>query len=288
MARNYLMHFADNSHITFNLYDNPIVDAWIEVTSERIVLGHDKPIGQHGYWANYDDKIAPIQTIQNAISTLKGTVDLEFDSNNVTREKLNELHDRFHEFEEPLLKGEADYSPQVKQALHDLNECIHQLERTLEQTNNSKISYWVSQVDTDLDRRIKITEEWRKQYWNYTDTQKSCVLRLGYATIGKNAMHMVYDNNPELWPNSIRPQNNIHTETIVEYNPQPYKNSDSMNAGWRRDLEKFCTRNKIEMPTDAKHLHCVQPVIGELEQDLTQTQLAEKFRKIKFNRVEIV
>ena len=290
MARKYLMHFTDGSHITFNLYDNPVVDAWIKVITERLEMGHNKPIGQHGYWTDYDDKIAIIENLEDHCDTLRvgGLIDLEFDPNNVTREKLNELHERFHEFEEPLLKGETDYNVQIKEALHDLNESIHQLERLLDNATHSRTSYWVSQVDTDLERRVPIDEELRKKYWNYTDTEKSCVLRLGYATIGKNIMHMVYDDNPELWPDSLRPQNNIHTETIVEYNPWPYKDSDKMNAGWRKDLEAFCKKHEIEMPTQVEHLHCVQPVIGELEEDLTQEQVAEKFRKIKCNRVELV
>jgi len=287
----YLMHFEDNSHITFELYDTPVVDAWRKVLTERIELGHNTPIGQHGYWQDFDDKLEFVNTIEAAIAVLNDSklVDLEFNKDNITRKKLNELHDRFHEFEEPLLLGTQSYSVEVTQALHDLNESIHGLERMFDGATNEKTSYWVSQVDTDLDRRIPITPEWREEYWKYTNTKKACILRLGYATIGKNMMHLVYDRNPELWPDNVRPQNNIHTETIVEYNAQPYTHADEQNKHWLEDLQKFCKFNSIEYKDlDVQHTHCIQPVLGELVEDLTQQQVAEKFRITKCNRVELV
>ena len=110
-------------------------------------------------------------------------------------------------------------SLKLDKAIRDVNELVHRIEGMIKTNGNS---YWVfPKVDTDLNARIPVTDEMRLEHWKFRNTRTSRLLRLGYATIGKNMMHMVNDADPDFGLDKIRPQQNIPTETIIEIATKP-------------------------------------------------------------------
>ncbi len=284
MAMQYIMHFENGDKIHWNLIDNEITRAWIDVIKPRLDMGHDKPIGQHGHWLGCDGVEEATALLKENVKIIKdaGYEITEFET--IDRDMLNTLHEEFHALEEPIFLGTADYEPKLDKAIRDVNELVHRIEGMIKTNGNS---YWVFQVDTDLNARIPVTDEMRLEHWKFRNTRTSRLLRLGYATIGKNMMHMVNDADPGLWPDKIRPQQNIHTETIIEIATKPIYWADQMNTELSNSIDQFCKDNDIPIPTEPMHRNCIQPLLGEMEEKLTVPELHNLFRNVGMCRVEL-
>ena len=154
---------------------------------------------------------------------------------------------------------------------------MHRIEGMIKTNGNS---YWVFQVDTDLNARIPVTDEMRLEHWKFRNTRTSRLLRLGYATIGKNMMHMVNDADPGLWPDKIRPQQNIHTETIIEIATKPtyYKGPNEYRTFNSIDL--LAKTMTFRFPLNQAHRIVYNPLLGEMEEKLTVIELHNPFRNV--------
>ena len=275
--------------LSFDIFDDPISQSWCEVVERKIRLGDTAPQGysNHGVFPAQENREDIAKELAEHVSVAKEfRPELEWpkDIYDIDQDKLNYLHERFHETEENFFRNQ--YGPldtpedfqRVKDAFIKINHLIHSLERVIQWENlpsrfkKNRQSYYVLNFGIYKESLFNpVTSDMRKYFKHqYHSNQKNVHLLLGYNTIGKNLSHCANDNDyTVVKDNMIRPQMHIGSEAIlvVRYGKWPTTQAD-VNLRQKKEIKKikdFVKRNNLESYLKwykPEYLYGVQPQIG--------------------------
>lgn len=293
----------EDQTLEFEIFDTPIAQAWIDVIRPRLEMGHTTPLSPHGAFPKFDNISDTHYKMKRTVRSLQDMgVRIEWpeDEQDITRELLNRLHEQFHMVEEEILKDPAREKDvtmfDLREQFRTVNYLIHNLESLLD--NAVSLSHWVWQVDTDLQNRVALTDEMRREFrWQYFNNYHPCGLVLGYATIGKHLGHAFWDNDIEIIErNMLRPQLNIHTETIMVYEDKQRFDSpqqaDQAHQQHIQDITDWLQANNISTKVnmgDPKNHAYIQPRIGQCaDPNITEEDVYKLFNQWDFYRVGLV
>ena len=203
-------------------------------------------------------------------------VDMPKIPNRLDRDTLNRIHEAFHVVEEVYMSDDTDYKKLsedikvIRRLLKDVNFLVHELENAL--FGSKRAAFTVFYIgEHNISDRVVLNSELRKMFIS-TSMPNRVTLHVGYATIGKNLLHAVADNDIEIVKNgNLRPQLSLSTETIWHWNPVNLVNTSkadkdqrdrTMRAEWETKVRDFVVNNNLQDYVgwkDPIHYNSVQP-----------------------------
>lgn len=318
----YNTHWTNNETgeirtISFDVFDTPVARSWLTVIKRKLEQDDVEPkeYSQHGTFPGFADKYEINQKIVTHVKTASVLIpELTWPDNpdDITRDKLNILHEHFHETEEKLfrVKYEGDDMPKemkdIRAAFLQINHHIHELETIFnweswpEEKKHNRRGYQVMNFGKyDQHIREPVTPEMREWWrYHYYDDQKRTQLVLGYATVGKNIFHCANDSDVQVVKDGmVRPQIDIGGEAkLVAYEswyPKTQKDVDMLNDEQEKRIVDFIINNELTDyidVTDKEHLYGVQPQLGivsDEHDDLTIYDYYEIVSKYKMTSVSL-
>lgn len=192
------------------------------------------------------------------------------------RDTLNRIHESFHVVEEVYMSDDTDYQKLsedikvIRRLLKEVNFLVHELENALFGTKKAAFTvFYIGEFN--ISDRVILNSELRKMFI-HTSMPNRVTLHVGYATIGKNLLHAVADNDVELVKHgNIRPQLSLSTETIWHWNPNAIINTSKddkdkrdkrMRDEWENKVRDFVVNNNLQDYVgwkDPIHYNSVQP-----------------------------
>jgi hypothetical protein len=255
----------ENSRLEYNLYDNPVVDTFIETVN----FGSDVPIYHTSMTFSKSEVVnnwvEMYQLAKKLAEFPAYSNSLQFNrviEEGYSQDLLNHLHWFVEEFEVLDLKGEMpdEYKSWVGPAISRINDLIHNMENDFVGYNSSWLGFRMEPF-----KKIPITQE-HLQY--FTPDYAKHKLFLGYSEVGKTLKHMYEAKDTEAAKRGqSNPKAHITNEVMI-----PYFNS-KLNYP---EYEIWCQQHTPEDPTDPRQ-YC-QFEIGELV-DPTNTEI-KKFNGI--------
>lgn len=284
MIKEYVCFFEKESQIKtlkFKIHHNQLTEHWSSTVEDSLMQGKNIPRGLSSNFKK--DKKSVNNELINLIDILKThnnsfNLNWPLDPNEVTRKKLNALHEQFHFIEEDWLANNIVINDEFRNALELVNEKIHIFEEIV--TNSTKRAKWFL---SSYDNSVKITDDLRK-FWDikFFKNYRPGTLFLGYHTIGKNLIHCYESNDVELVKKKgIRPQEFISSEVVfyadrfIDYNS-------------KLKIKIWLKSNKLDVDmSDPKYRYNHQPALGFLETDLSKEDVSDLFLTWNFFKVDI-
>jgi hypothetical protein len=318
--REYSGRLKNTETLSFDIFDNDITRAWREVIMRKLAQEdtENRDYSIHTSFPALNNKYQIFERICNNVSVARQlNPDLEWPDNlgDINQDRLNYLHERFHEAKDFTLRTDDIDSVEnivdIRRAFTEINHDIHALENIIEfekrstedpQGAENRMNYHVLNFGLfDKDLRLPVTPELREAYWRDREDPivKPVQLWLGYATVGKNMMHcVVNDDYTVVKDNMLRPQMDIGGETLcIVHNgvgwQRTHGDSEQRHNEYIADLQQFMSRNKLHRYADMQdihHTHCRQPVLGMVadEHDTwTERDYFSLFTEYKLSHVEI-
>ena len=207
---------------------------------------------------------------------------------------LNRIHEGFHVVEELYCAEDDSWDNQTKNIrtlLSDVNFLVHELENALFHKDNEAYSVFYIGENNISDRAV-IYPQLRKLF-AYNPRPSKATLQVGYATVGKNLLHAVKDNDVDMIKNgNLRPQMSMSTETIWSWseNIDNGKMCKQKRTKWDKDVRDFVVKNKLQDYVgwkDPIHYNSVQPYYAYTDEDLSLTEWHNIIVKDKLKEIEL-
>ena len=227
--------------------------------------------------AKLKDKVKQVSSYGITMPDIPDTLD---------RDTLNRIHEGFHVVEEVYIAEEVEDNSRDKERqpirtlLKDVNFLVHQLENAL--FGIKKAAFTVFHIgEYNISDRVILNSELRKMFVHKTMPHR-VTLHVGYATIGKNLLHAVSDNDVELVKHgNLRPQLSLSTETIWNWNPVNLINTSKADKeeraqrdrdNWGKSAREFVVNNNLQDYVgwkDPIHYNSVQPCYAYANEELS-------------------
>lgn len=313
--------FPNTVTLTWNIWDNELTDAWATVIRRKLSQADITPrdYSAHTSFPACQDKYKIFSDICKNVEIarrLRPELEWPSDINQIDQDKLNYLHERFHESQEFVLSNPdarksmtSDGIDQIREAFNKINHDIHSLENIIqfqardEKSKTDRQNYHVINFGLyDGDLRLPVTENMRKEFWRERELPeyKAAQLWLGYATVGKNLLHCVINDDPEVVRDDmLRPQIDIGGESLAIINngdlwKRGRDNHESRHASWQRRLEEFMSRHDLYQYVNhnaPEHFYGKQPslgVCGDEHNSWTEEDYYRLFTEYKLDSVELL
>jgi hypothetical protein len=284
MIKEYVCLFKKQNEIKslrFKIYCNQLTECWSSTIEKSLLQGKNIP---KGLLVNFQSETATLNNeILDLICILKKydkrfNLDWPLAPNEVTRKKLNLLHEQFHFIEEELLENGQAINNEFQIALQLVNDKIHNFEESLE--NQTKSAKWSL---SSFENSVKITNDLRK-FWDikFFKYYKPGTLFLGYHTVGKSLFQCYRSNDVELIKkDGIRQQEFISSEVMfypdrfIDFNSKP-------------GIKKWLKANNLNVDMlDPKYKYGHHPTLGFLKTDLSKKEITNLFTNWDFFKVDI-
>lgn len=266
---------------TYELHSTPSAQKFLQVTRECLEFADNYPhgfsFGPRPTFADLERRVRRMNELITLINkeTLVAIEGELVGARELSQERLNFLHLKFHEFMEQLEDKNLD-NPTTK-ALKELNILVHQIEQ-----NKSALEAPVfTQYLIFLLRKTKDIIMSEEDHLAKTLELHHGDLMLGYCTIGKSLFHCYKDNDLALVRRKmVRDQTIIRSEVVCAF---PEKDDGPLRA--QKETENFyrwCAENKVdEMGYDYKApLHRPGNVpLGKLLQNYSYEKIGNIFRE---------
>jgi hypothetical protein len=298
--KKYILQYQSNNKINSLIYcltDNPITKLWSNVVYEHYESGNNNFYGKeldiNIY--NSDDSVKQIhwQVIVDNCNYLDSVDYPGKDIFNLSHEievntdLLNLLHKKFHYISEKLYSGAYSHSERfdfdaISSKLMELNNSIHKIEDC-----DFIKDYSGGVVNITLNHNYKhliLIDDYIRKTFCHDPLLKTKPgdLWLTYGTIGKTLWDCYKDNDTTLIRElGVRPKISISSSHAI-----------SFCARRRDDLElKYLTvsqwlrKNNLERyinPNEPQHYYSAEPLLAQLENDITPVDIHNIFLKNKF------
>jgi len=295
----YILHWKkpdseETQTISYDIYDNELTRLWRTVIERKLSQDITEPqdYSQHtSFPAKVNKEEIYNRITHNVNIARKMNPNLEWPETleEITQDVLNYLHERFHEALEDASsnitfsqKYGEDETNQVLKSFKKINHDIHALESAIKTSSLDYKSYSNFHVCNfglfDKDLREPVTNELREKYFRDVELPiwKPAQLWLGYATVGKNMMHCVYDDDPSVVrDNMLRPQLDIGGETMITYHVGNFfektnKNFQNRHEMYVKSLKEFIDKHDLSEFVDytaPEHLYCKNPILGVISDE---------------------
>lgn len=222
MYKNLLIEYAnprdlaDSITVAFRLRDHSFVSRWIErVQTAQDLYPIDDPARFYGfgdYKSQVADAINRINSCVTVINSYSPMVERTLTDVN-DQETLNYLHHIF-EIYHGLLDSQVDdfwnNAPDtVRQALADLNLCVHRCESVARGANPRHVVTWYG---LPKDKLLNIND-----YKLFTDEWQFGTVMLNYAEIGKTLEHLAADNDKYIQQKAFQPFKHYSADFVVKF-----------------------------------------------------------------------
>ena len=224
---------SDSITLDYRLLDNPVVGRWVnKVLEAQTQYPIDDPKRFYGF-GSYEDQVADaISRINNCVTVInlynpvitKTLTDIQ------DQDTLNYLHHMF-ELYHGLLDTQTSAifgsfwanAPQaVKQALADLNLCVHRCESIARGADPRHVVTYYGLPKTDT---LDATD-----YEHFTTTWKPGTVFINYVEIGKTLADLAYDNDAYIAPNAFQPFQHYSADFVVRFFEQTQLQADERYA----------------------------------------------------------
>lgn len=277
--------------LTFDVWDTKLSRAWAEVIRRKLAETDVEPrdFSAHNSFPAFNNKYELFENISKNVQIARQLCpDLEWPTSihEIDQSRLNYLHERFHEAQEFML-SQVDIAEKVKgtkirQAFNKINHDIHSLENSIDfekrqlAGNTNRQNYHVINFGLyDGDLRLPVTDDLRREFFieRALPDYKAAELWLGYATVGKNMLHCVINDDPQVVRDGmVRPQLDIGGETlfVLQVGTNKCKEPDHVQLEYRRreweqNLNSFINRHQLGKYIDhtlPEHQYVIQPRLG--------------------------
>lgn len=292
-----------NTSVVFDLVDAPVADAWWQQMKTKAT--HEQLVPRITMEPDFPRFRDINECNNNILHNVKQMQQFDFylnwptDISTVTQDKLNTLHQQFHQKEE-------EHKDTLPQQAHDIlqliNQYVHQMEQIMWSMTGDPVNYAVldfgtQQVEQQIQRPIALKERQWFQEAYYEQQNNTCLL-LGYATLGKHLGHCVWTDDVEVVrSNMLRPQQFIYTQVLFRQQPNfVSKTQDeihSANTWTENNTREWIKSNALEDYVDANdpvHLYNTAPVVAYINNDyasMTEQDWHELWTQQKFTSIEL-
>lgn len=310
----------DKIALTWNIWDNRLSDMWAEVIKRKLAQEDITPrdYSAHNSFPALQNKYELFDKISNDIKIAREVnpnIEWPDNINIITQQHLNYLHERFHEAQEFTLSNKEiraritlEKLEEIRSAFNKINHNIHSLENAIEfesrtdKFKKERQNYHVINFGLyDGNLRLPLDDSLRIEHFREKDLPiyKPVQLWLGYATVGKNMLHCVINDDADVVrDNMIRPQLDIGGETLaIVYNGNGWDLTNEDNnlrfANYHKQLEAFMQRHDLYSYVDHKlviHQYCKQPSLGVIADEhdsWTEKDYYTLFNDYKLTSVEL-
>ncbi len=293
------IEFNNTQIVKFDFIDNIIGNAMSSVFKNTLAHGDYTTSNVHGSFSeieNSNNHILKLKELCNKSTDLG--VAMPTIPSKLTQASLNRIHESFHVVEEKLMAEAQAFSKsldlEVRNVLREINNVVHEIE-AMDYKSNPGSAYMVFLVGNfRFQERTVLNSELRKRCIYEFTNDSSVKLLCGYATIGKNLLHCVYDNDPELVrSNLLRPQLSLSTETIWAYEPNilTKKEQEEQQRTYELQVKKWIADNNLSAHVGAEdpiHLNSVQPAYASLCKEYKTLNYNDWYQLFKISGIKSV
>ena len=303
--KNLRLVFKNNITADFKFVDNEVGKVMHKLISE--VKESTEIVNYHGSFPGIESVTETEKRLRVLVDQCSNEYNIKMPHipDNLDRETLNRIHEDFHVVEEHHVGKhwtEVHKLGDLRKILREINQLVHKLEKHIG-TDSTAGSYAVFQIGKthNLLARQVLHSVLRKN-WRYSARPGPVYLTCGYATIGKNLLSCMVDNDTELVKrNLISPQMSVSTETIWVYSKNETISEAKAEEMWQDHLKRvknFVVKNKLQNHVgyeDPIHTFCIQPTYATLieESIVTKKNWSVKnwhnlFENVGIERAELV
>jgi len=273
------LKFKTGNTAKYKFCDSSIGNVMNDLISHVLSHGSNIAENEHGSFPQFDNLESKTVTLRDLVNRAnKLGVSIPEVPDVIDVDTLNRVHEGFHLVEEQFQVASDIYAEQseLRDILREINNVVHNIEAQLMKNNSS--SFWVFQIGMTHFHKRKVIDAVTRQSFRYhvCEHPGPGLLTCGYATIGKNFMHCVVDNDVELIREGhVRPQCSISTETIWNWHPDRKIDQGWVDGMWQKWLDtskRFVEDNNLSAHIgylDPIHLNSIQPAyaypIGDCE-----------------------
>lgn len=222
MYKNLLIEYAnphdlnDSISVSFRLRDHSFIYRWIErVETAQAQYPIDDPARFYGF-GSYENQVTDaINRINNCVTVInlyKPVISRTLTDIN-DQDTLNYLHHIFELYHGLLDEQQdsfwTDAPDTVRQALADLNVCVHRCEYI---SRGAKPRHVITWYGLPKDKLLNIND-----YKLFTDNWKFGTVMLNYVEIGKTLHDFANDNDNYIAPEAFRPFRHYSADFVVRY-----------------------------------------------------------------------
>lgn len=236
-------NLSDSITLDYQLLENPMVERWVnKVLEAQLQYPIDDPGRFYGF-GSYEDQVADaMHRINDCITVINlyNPVINRSLTNIQDQDTLNYLHHIF-ELYHGLLDTQTSAiagsfwtsAPQeVKQALADLNLCVHRCESIVRGANpRHVVTYYGMPKTSTLDH---------SDYQLFVNTWRAGTVFINYAEIGKTLADLAYDNDTYIAPSAFQPFKHYSADFVVRFFEQTQLQADERCA----IIETYYKKNK--------------------------------------------
>ena len=286
---------------SFSFVDNIVGETMFNLIKKR-----EKNIRpSHGSFNMFADPSAIEVKLKKIVKEASALgVDMPDIPDTLDRDSLNRIHEAFHVVEEVYMAETTEYIKLgedikvIRRLLKDVNFLVHELENALFAPKQAAFTvFYIG--EHNVSDRVILNSELRKMFI-HTSMPNRVTLHVGYATIGKNLLHAVADNDVELVKHgNIRPQLSLSTETIWHWNPVNLINTSKddkdkrdkrMRDEWENKVRDFVVNNNLQDYVgwkDPIHYNSVQPCYAYSDDDMSLEEWYHMIDKDGLAQVEL-
>lgn len=265
---------------TYQLGTGPTVQKFERVTREALTKLGNFPHGlSFGFRPNEHDLSQRVERMNHLIDLInrEGQVTIAgplVPASELTQERLNFLHLKFHEYEER--EASSPSFTVTAKSLRELNILIHQIEQNRASLNAPVFTQYLifllqKTIDTPMDEADHLNKTLELHHGD---------LMLGYCTVGKSLFHCYKDNDIELVRSKmVRDQVTINTEVVCAF---PQIDDDALKA--KAEVERFhqwCERHQVQDFGYDYRLPLHRPgnvCLGKLIESYSYSEITDIFR----------
>lgn len=230
---------------TYQLDLGPTVEKFQRVTLEALTKTGNFPHGlSFGFRPTEQDLSVRVERMNYLIELINREGQVHIDgtlvaASELTQERLNYLHLKFHEYEER--EASAPSFTVTAKSLRELNILIHQIEQNRASLNAPVFTQYLifllqKTIDTPMDETDHMAKTLELHHGD---------LMLGYCTVGKSLFHCYKDNDLDLVRSKmVRDQITINTEVVCAF---PEIDDDARKA--QAEIERFhqwCEHHQVK------------------------------------------
>ena len=278
-------NLSDSVTIDYRLCDNPIVAKWVnKVFEAQKQYPIDDPARFYGF-GSYESQVADaINRINECVTVINlyNPVIARTLTDIQDQDTLNYLHHMF-ELYHGLLDTQssaifgsfwADAPQAVKQALADLNLCVHRCESVARGADPRHVVTYYGLPKTDiLDH---------DDYQYFTNIWAPGTVFLNYAEIGKTLADLSYDNDVYIAPGAFQPFRHYSADFVVRFYEQTQSQADERYAIIQAYYEKNKNRFGPWKPEYVDGNIPLATVNGIL--DLQQLEARQFVKSVRFSQ----
>jgi hypothetical protein len=298
--KKYILQYQSNNEINYLIYhltDNIVTELWSNVVYEHYESGNNNFYGKELDINAYDsdDSVKQIhwKVIVDNCNYLDSVDYPGKDIFNLSHEievntnLLNLLHKKFHYISEKFYSmtanGDEKYDFDViSSKLMELNNSIHKIENCdfIKDASGGYVNITLNHNHKHL---ILINDEIRKTLWHDPLLKiKPGDLWLAYGTIGKTLWDCYKDNDTTLIRElGVRPKMTISSSHSISFGARIPDNLELKYL----TVSQWLRKNNLERyinPNEPQHYYSAEPLLAQLENDITPDDIHNIFLKNKF------